>query len=94
MRMTGLVLGMIILVAACGPEGKARAASDAVVADAPNPGAAWPLMLQHCLRSPACDPTADFGKGAGQASGLAETVTWFAETSDVVKGGGRTMAQH
>lgn len=88
MRMIGLV-SLAIVLAACGPEGKARAASDAVVADAPNPGAAWPLMLQHCLRSPACDPATDFGKGVGQASGLAETVAWFAETKDVVKEGGQ-----
>ncbi len=88
MRATGLVFAVMILAAACGPEGKARAASDAVVADAPRPGLAWPLMLQHCLRSPSCDPATDFGKGAGQASGLAETVAWFAETKDVVKEGG------
>jgi hypothetical protein len=89
MRMTFLAFALMILAAACGPEGKARAASDAVVANAPRPGLVWPLMLQHCLRSPDCDPAADFGKGAGQASGLAETVAWFAETKDVVKEGGQ-----
>ena len=88
MRGIGLLSVAVLLAAACGPEGKARAASDAVVADAASPGQAWPLMLQHCLRSPNCDPATDFGKGAGQASGLAETVAWFAETKDVVKEGG------
>jgi len=59
------------------------------VEGAANPGAAWPLMLQHCLRSPHCDPASDFGKGAGQASGLSGSVAWFSETRDVVKEGGQ-----
>lgn len=88
MRMIGLVSVVLVLAGACGPQGKARAASDAVVADAQRPGADWPLMLQHCLRSPSCDPATDFGRGVGQASGLAETAAWFAETRDVVKEGG------
>lgn len=88
MRTIGPIFAAMLLAAACGPQAKVRAASDAVVADAPSPGRAWPLMLQHCLRSPSCDPATDFGKGAGQASGLAETVAWFVETKDVVREGG------
>lgn len=87
MRFPILPLCVALLAAACGPPAKARAASDAVVADAQSPGLAWPLLLQHCLRSPACEPASDFGKGAGQASGLVEAVGWFAETRDVVKQG-------
>jgi hypothetical protein len=88
--MRVIASGLLVLtLAACGPAQKSRAASDAVVAEAANPGLAWPLMLQHCLRSPSCDPTTDFGKGEGQASGLAETVAWFAEAADRVKEGGQ-----
>lgn len=88
--MRTVISGFVVLAlaAACGPAGKTRAASDAVVADTHRPGATWPLLLQHCLRSLACDPVSDFGKGAGQASGLANTVAWFAESKDVVKEGG------
>lgn len=83
-----IVLGLgVLILAACGPEVPERAASDKVVEDAANPGAAWPILLQHCLRSPHCDPASDFGKGVGQASGLFGSVAWFSETKDVVKEG-------
>lgn len=36
-----------------------------------------------------CDPTSDYGQGAGQASGVAGSVSWFAETAQVVKEGGQ-----
>lgn len=39
---------------------------------------AWPQMLAHCLRSPDCDPMAEVGDGAGEASNHAGEVTWFA----------------
>ncbi|HVY89940.1 MAG TPA: hypothetical protein VG942_13805 [Hyphomonadaceae bacterium] len=88
--MRRILLGVIVVgtLGACGPEGPKRAASENVVADAPNRGAMWPVMLQHCLRSPNCDPMSDFGKGAGQASGLAGYAAYFVETKDVVKEGG------
>lgn len=83
-----IILGLAVLgLAACGQETPTRAASDRVVEGAANPGAAWPLLLQHCLRSPHCDPASDFGKGGGQASGLSGSVAWFGETRDVVKEG-------
>jgi hypothetical protein len=89
--MRGIVLGLTvgILVAGCGPEGPQRAASERVVKDAANPGAMWPVMLQHCLRGPGCDPMSDFGQGAGQASGSIGQADYFVESADVVKEGGQ-----
>jgi len=89
MRVIVAGLAALMLVAACGPEGPKRAASERVVAASANPGAMWPLMLQHCLRTRSCDPMSDFGQGAGQASGSVEQATWFAESADVVKEGGQ-----
>jgi hypothetical protein len=86
MTLTGLA---VLALTACGPAGPQRAASDKVVEQASDPGAMWPVMLQHCLRSPSCDPTSNFGQGAGQASGLAGAAVWLAETKDVVKEGGQ-----
>lgn len=80
-------LVLACLLAACGPETPGRAASDKVVAGDVNPGATWPLLLQHCLRLPSCDPSADFGKGEEQASGLSGSVAWFAETDKRVAEG-------
>jgi hypothetical protein len=83
-----IILGLAFLgLASCGPDVPERAASDKVVEDAANPGAAWPILLQHCLRSPHCDPASDFGKGVGQTSGLSGSVAWFGEAGDVVKEG-------
>lgn len=83
-----IVLGLgLLILSACGPEGPKRVEADKVVEGAADPAAAWPVMLQHCLRSPHCDPASDFGKGAGQASGLSGSLAWFAETKDVVKEG-------
>jgi hypothetical protein len=91
--MRTILLPAVVLLSACGlsacgerpPE---RVASDAVVENAADPGAAWPLMLAHCRRSPHCDPTTDFGQGVGQASNLSGAADWFAETKDAVKEGG------
>jgi hypothetical protein len=89
--MRGIRIGLLValLASGCEPEGQRRAASENVVADAPNRGALWPIMLQHCLRNPNCDPTSDFGQGAGQASGLDGAAAYFVETKDVVKEGGK-----
>src|SRR5262245_50973021 len=89
MRSVMAGLGVLCLMTGCGPEGSARSESRKVVADSHDPGADWPLLLQHCLRSPNCDPMSDFGQGLGQASGSAGQSTWFVETADVVKEGGR-----
>lgn len=84
-RVSSLVFAC--LLAACGPETPGRAASDKVVEGDTNPGATWPILLQHCLRSPSCDPSGDFGKGEEQASGLSGSVAWFAETDKRVAEG-------
>ena len=72
------------LLAACGPKETGRAESDAVVQDvaAADRGAAWPLLLRHCLSAAACDPMSNFGTGAGEASGVSGSVTWFFENND------------
>lgn len=80
-------LGLIAL-AACEPEMPAVSESVKVIEKAENKAVAQAFMRQHCLRSPACDPTTDYGQGAGQASGVGGTVAWFVETQDVVKEGG------
>lgn len=82
-----IALAVLAALAACGPEKPTRAASDKVVEGAADPGAVWPLLLQHCLRSPKCNPSSDFGKGEEQASGLVESVAWFAETQKRVAEG-------
>jgi hypothetical protein len=79
----------VLMLAACGPETPRRAASDAVVADAEDAGAAWPLLLQHCLTLPACDPMSDFGTGVNEASGHAGSTAWHAQTEDRVAEGGQ-----
>lgn len=76
------VLVAVTLLAGCGPEAKKRAASDAVVADVADKGAAWPLLLRHCLSSAHCDPMSNFGDGSGEASGVAGSVTWFFHTPE------------
>jgi hypothetical protein len=85
-----LIVGAVLAFAAtaCGPERSKEADSRRVVAQAENPGAAWPIMLAHCMRSQACDPLSDFGTGEGQASGQVDAAAWFAETKDTVKEGG------
>ena len=84
-----ILIGLLALagLVACGPETPGRAASDKVVEGDANPGASWPLLLQHCLRSSSCNPSNDFGKGEEQASGLAGSVAWFAETDKRVAEG-------
>jgi hypothetical protein len=88
MRLIVFAPALALALAGCGPEGRREAESRRVVAGAENPGAAWPIMLAHCMRSQICDPLSDFGKGAGQASGQVDAAAWFAETKDTVKEGG------
>lgn len=75
-------------LAACDPP-KEEVGALKVTEGAADPGALWPVMLQHCLRAPVCDPMSDFGQGAGQASGHVDQVDFFVETADVVKEGGQ-----
>lgn len=79
---------LALALGSCGPDGPREAESRRVVTGAKDPGAAWPIMLAHCMRSQTCDPLSDFGKGAGQASGHVDAAAWFAETKDTVKEGG------
>jgi len=79
---------VVLLAAACGPGTPSRAASDAVIADADDAGAAWPLLLRHCLASADCDPMSNFGKGAGEASGYVGSVAWKAWTREAAPEGG------
>lgn len=88
MRLIVMGPALALVVAGCGPDGPREADSRRVVAGAANPGAAWPIMLAHCMRSQTCDPLSDFGTGAGQASGQIDAAAWFAETRDAVKEGG------
>ena len=80
-RQSSLLVAAILL-AACGPEETSRAASDAVVEGVADKGAAWPLLLRHCLSSAHCDPMSNFGDGTGEASGVAGSTAWFFQTSD------------
>ncbi len=84
-----VVLLAAVLATACEPTGPQRAASDAVVADVDDKGAAWPLLLQHCLRSPNCDPMSNFGDGAGEASNTIGSVAWFVQVREKVGEGGQ-----
>jgi hypothetical protein len=83
---TGVFFAAIFLVA-CEPKDDGRAESDAVVADAADKGAAWPLLLRHCLSSASCDPMRNFGDGSGEASGVAGSVTWFFQLKERVSEG-------
>lgn len=85
MRMA-LVLAAMIAAAGC--DEPKRAASDKVVENVANAGVMWPVMLAHCLRAPACDPTTDFGQGKGEASNAVDQATYFVQAKDVVKEGG------
>lgn len=85
-----IITGLCVLaLATCGPEKPRISESAKVVEQAQYPVVAQAFMRQHCLRSPSCDPTSDYGQGAGQASGVAASVSWFAETAEVVKEGGQ-----
>jgi hypothetical protein len=88
MRLTVYGAVLALSLAGCGPGGPREAESRRVVAGAENPGAAWPIMLAHCMRSEKCDPLSDFGKGQGQASGQVDAAAWFAESKEAVKEGG------
>lgn len=87
--MRGVFLAILTVagLAACDPA-KPEVGAMKVTEDAPDPGALWPVMLQHCLRKPDCDPMSDFGQGVGQASGRVDQVDFFVETADVVREGG------
>lgn len=89
-RTMRIITGLCLLaLAACEPETPRISNSAKVVEQAQYPVVAAAFMRQHCLRSPSCDPTSDYGQGAGQASGVAGSVSWFAETAQVVKEGGQ-----
>ena len=83
--MRALIGLSLIALAACEPEMPAISDSVKVIEKAENKAVAQAFMRQHCLRSPACDPTTDYGRGVGQASGVAGSAAWFVETKDVVK---------
>ncbi len=78
MRASGLLV--VLALASCGPEERTRAASDNVVAGVVDKGAAWPLLLAHCLRATSCDPMSDFGTGVGEASNVIGSVAWSAQS--------------
>ena len=85
MRVSGLLV--VLALAGCGPEERTRAASDNVVAGVVDDGAAWPLLLAHCLRATSCDPMSDFGTGVGEASNAVGSVAWFAQSKERVTEG-------
>lgn len=85
MRASGLLVALALT--GCGPEERARAASDNVVAGVVDKGAAWPLLLAHCLRATSCDPMSDFGAGVGEASNVIGSVAWFAQSKERVTEG-------
>jgi hypothetical protein len=91
LRTFGAALGVVTLLGACDENnGLPRVAQASHVAeDNPDHGVLWPILLQHCLRSPSCDPMSKFSEGAGQASSFAGAVTYFVESADVVKEGGK-----
>jgi hypothetical protein len=68
-----------LALSGCGPD-----TPDAVVAAATDAGAAWPLMLRHCLALPACDPMSDFGTGEGEASGYVGSTAWHAQSQGAI----------
>ncbi len=86
----GLAAGALALLGACEDKSLPRVAQASHVAeDNPDHGALWPILLQHCLRSPSCDPMSKFSEGAGQASNFIGAVNYFVESADIVKEGGR-----
>jgi hypothetical protein len=95
LRMFGVALGVValpvFLLAACDENnGLPRVAVSSHVAENdPNHGVLWPILLQHCLRSPSCDPMGRFSEGAGQASNIVGAVDYFVESADVVNEGGK-----
>ncbi len=91
-RRTFAILTLVLgpLLCACEDKSLPRVAlSSHVAEDNPNRGSLWPILLQHCLRNPSCDPMGKFGEGAGRASGVAGAVTYFVESADVVREGGK-----
>jgi hypothetical protein len=79
---------LALCAAACGPDDKpAPSAARQQIADNPAMAASWPLLLQHCLRLPSCDPMGEIGDGAGEASGQSGGVYWLALTPDAIGDG-------
>lgn len=83
-----IAFAFLLALAACGPQPVKPVSTLKQLTKAEGLGAMWPVMLQHCLRDPACDPAGDFGDGAGEASDMVGDVMWFAQTKDKVKEGG------
>jgi hypothetical protein len=77
-------VGLLAILAGCdaGPERPRRAPAAAAFADRAAGANDWPILLQHCLKSPDCDPIRDLGDGAGEASGARRAVVYRARTSD------------
>ncbi|MDZ4762381.1 MAG: hypothetical protein SGJ21_15060, partial [Alphaproteobacteria bacterium] len=89
MRRVSLLL-LLLGLPACEPTYMPkRSLSGQVARDHPDAGALWPVLLQHCLRAASCDPMSNFGEGAGQASGIIGSTTYFVETAKAVREGGR-----
>ncbi len=82
MRMRSVLLATAVLLAACGPPPGTpkRANSSKVAAGNPQAAMLWPSLLQHCLRTPECDPMSNFGEGAGEASGIEGSTTWWTKS--------------
>lgn len=76
--MKHLVLLLPLALAAAGAACAPPAAPSIAQVKQATRSEAWPQMLAHCLRSPDCDPMANVGDGAGEASNHAGEVTWFA----------------
>jgi hypothetical protein len=78
----------VLCAAACGPDdAPAPPAVRQQIADNPGMAASWPLLLQHCLRLPSCDPMGEIGEGVGEASGQSGGVYWFALTPEAIGDG-------
>ncbi len=76
---------LALCAAACGPDDKPQAPeAKRQLAENPRMAQAWPLLLQHCLRLPSCDPMGQIGEGTGEASGQSGGVFWFVRTADAV----------
>jgi hypothetical protein len=86
-----LALGLLPGLASCdaSKDLPKKAVSLQVAKDDPNSGRLWPILLQHCSRSPSCDPMANFGEGAGEASGIDSAVLWYAQSKAVAGEGAK-----
>jgi hypothetical protein len=91
-RRLWLPAALALALAACGPPAGTPRRTEASEVAAGHPEAArlWPALLQHCLRNPDCDPMSRFSEGAGEASGVVGSATWFAAIEDA-PGEGRIL---